>query len=1504
MNIKMEVIKRNGNTEEVSFDKIKSRILKMATKSPKLEKIDCAMISQKVIVGLYNNIKTTELDESSASICTSLVTTNPEYSILGSRIIISNNHKNTEKTFGIKFKKLYENNIISKEVYECYLDNKDTIEENINYEKDYNFDYFGYKTLEKSYLQKINNITIERIQDMFMRVSLGIHKEDIDEVIETYNNMSSKYFIHASPTLYNAGTNRPQLLSCFLLGIDDSIRGIYKCLSDCADISKWAGGIGLHISNIRSGNSYINGTNGFTSGIVPMLRVFNSTARYVNQCFLPDTPIYTLNGVRKMEDISCGDKLVTNDGSFQEVLKVYNDTVEDKDILNIQTGVTNCKVTSEHPFLVLRNQKKGINYDLIKNRLNSKFIEPEFVEGRRLNTDDFMTYVIPQYVYDIEEYTEDDCFMYGIMLGDGHITKGKTEYGVTLNNTTKQDLCIWVKEYLNQNILKYWTDERKGSYSIRWSNSHRNKFQRKMLYDNDDNKKIHDSMLHLPNNKILQILKGLIRTDGCIGNEIYYYSSSLPLIQSIIYLLMKIEILPQMSVRDRIGESHVTCHNDVITTKQLSYQLRIPKTEEISNLLGITKAQYVKFFKWNNYLMTRIKSITNEKYTGDIIEFDINKNHNYLTPIGIAHNGGKRLGSFAIYLEPHHDDIMDFLELKKNHGLEEERARDLFYGLWISDLFMERVKNNKEWSLFSPDECKNLENVWGEDYKNLYEQYEHEGKARKTMPAQQIWFKICISQIETGTPYILYKDSANRKSNQQNYGTIKSSNLCVAPDTLILTDEGHIEIEKLHNKEVNVWNGKEFSKTKIHKTGVNQDLLEVSLSDGSSVKCTPYHKFYIQEKYINNCSGDIINHKNVKAMEAQELRPNMKLIKCDYPIINSDKEFKYAYTNGIFSGDGTYNNCSIEEQSCKFKSLEGKSYCKRHIKYQNDNDTNDNEICKGISYSKKPRISLYGEKIDLLQYLDYESCGEVKNNKLNVQLNVNLEDKFFVPINYSIKSKMDWFSGYADADGCIATNQNNQSLQISSIEKGFLMNVKLMLQTCGINTKISLMRDDSQSYLPDGKGGKKYFDTKPIWRLIIASNQLQQLLDLGFNPKRLKIEKNNNIQRSATKYITIKNVEKLEKKSDTYCFNEPLRHAGIFNGVVLSQCTEIIEYSDDKEYACCTLASIGLPSFVKDKKFDFVKLREVTHIITKNLNKIIDLNFYPVPETELSNKKHRPLGIGVQGLADVFINMEIPFDSVEAKELNKQIFAVIYYSALEKSNQLSKKYGPYETFIGSPISEGKFQFDLWNVEPIESVEGLELDWDLLRHDIIENGVYNSLLLAPMPTASTSQILGFNECFEPYSSFIYARSTLAGQFEVINHKLINDLINLGLWSPEMKNKILVQDGSIQRIPEIPTKIKEIYKNSWDLSNKVLIDMSADRGAYVCQSQSLNLSIAEPTFKSLSSMHFYSWQKGLKTGIYYLRTMPKTTAQKFTVDPSTTNVNNSNTHNETHCESCSG
>jgi ribonucleoside-diphosphate reductase alpha chain len=1422
--MKMEVIKRNGCKEEVSFDKIKNRINKMANLKPLLTHIDSIEISQKVIARIYDNIRTDELDEETASICTSLITRHPEYNMLGSRIIISNNQKKTNSNLEEKLKLLVDNNIITVEIYNIYLDNKETIDNAIDYERDFNFDYFGFKTLEKSYLQKVNGETIERIQDLLMRVSIGIHKTDITSVIETYNLMSNKYFIHASPTLYNAGTLRPQLLSCFLLGIDDSITGIYKCLNDCANISKWAGGIGLHISNIRGKNSYINGTNGYTSGIVPMLRVFNSTARYVNQCFLPDTPIYTINGLKYMEDIACGDKLVTNDGSFQEVLKVYNDNVEDRDIISIQSGVTNCKVTMEHPFYVLQNQKE-LNYSIIKNRLNNKLIEPEYVESQKLTKDDFMIYPIPTYTHDINEYTLEDCYMYGLMLNNGHITKNTNEYSIILNQT-KKDLCNWVKDYLDQNLLQYSTSEYKDSYSIHWDNCHRNKFQRNMLYNNESNKIIHTSMLHLPTNKVWNILCGLINSNSGNEKELYYYSSSLTLIQSMIYLLMKVEILPELCECNSNSESN-------ITTK-IVYQLCIPKTKELCDKLNIEFSSSDKFFKYENYLYSKIKKITYEKYSGNVIEFDINKNHNYLTPIGIAHNGGKRLGSFAIYLEPHHSDILDFLELKKNHGLEEERARDLFYGLWISDLFMERVKNNQDWSLFSPDLCKNLENSYGDAYKELYIKYENEGKAVKTISAQQIWFKICTSQIETGTPYILYKDSANRKSNQRHYGTIKSSNLCVAPDTLVLTDNGHFKIKDLHKKNVNVWNGKEFSNVKVCQTGTNQDLVKVSFSDSSTLECTPEHKFYIQEKYNIQYNGDIINHKNVKSIEAKNLKKGMKLIKCDYPVINNKKELKSPYYTWKF------------DKACSM---------------------------------------IY----------DYNS-GDADIKKVNIE-----EEQYFVPINYSIRSKMEWFSeyvynnhGYGD---CIIKYGDAHGLKFYSYSKEFLINVKLMLQTCGINTKVSFGIKATRYYPPKTSGDYKYYDMPSKWKIIIRPYELQKLLDLGFNPGYLKIERNNNIQQSSTKFITVTNVEPLENKSDTYCFSEPLRHAGIFNGVITGQCTEIIEYSDSKEYACCTLSSICLPTFVNaDKTFNFVKLAEVAGVVTKNLNKIIDLNYYPVPETEVSNKRHRPLGIGVQGLADVFINMEIGFDSPEAVQLNKEIFAVIYYASLCKSNELAKIYGPYETYNNSPISEGKFQFDLWGVEPITHVNGLTLDWELLRESIKKNGVYNSLLLAPMPTASTSQIMGNNECFEPYTSFLYTRSTLAGQFEVLNHKLLKDLIDLNLWNKEMKNKILLAEGSIQNIPEIPDKLKKIYKNSWDLSNKVLIDMSADRGAYVCQSQSLNLSIAEPTFKSLSSMHFYSWKKGLKTGIYYLRTMPKTSAQKFTVEPVKNN-------SEPECTNCS-
>ncbi|MEC8603318.1 MAG: ribonucleoside-diphosphate reductase subunit alpha [Bacteroidota bacterium] len=751
----MYVLKRDNRREVVKFDKITARIKKLCYGLNPL--VTPEKVAMKVIEGLYDGVTTSELDNLAAEVAATNTITHPDYALLASRIAVSNLHKNTKKSFSETVNDLHnyidpkngeKAPLISDEVSEIVKKNADLLDSNIIYDRDFRYDYFGFKTLERSYLLKMKGEVAERPQQMIMRVAVGIHKNDLDAVIETYNYMSEGWFTHATPTLFNSGTPKPQMSSCFLLTTkEDSIEGIYDTLKQCAQISQSAGGIGLSIHDIRATGSYIKGTNGTSNGIVPMLRVFDNTARYVDQ------------------------------------------------------------------------------------------------------------------------------------------------------------------------------------------------------------------------------------------------------------------------------------------------------------------------------------------------------------------GGGKRKGSFAIYIEPWHADIFDFLDLKKNHGKEEQRARDLFYALWMPDLFMKRVEENGDWTLMCPNECKGLSDTYGKDFEKLYKKYEKEGKGRKTIKAQDLWFKILESQIETGTPYMLYKDAANSKSNQKNLGTIKSSNLC----------------------------------------------------------------------------------------------------------------------------------------------------------------------------------------------------------------------------------------------------------------------------------------------------------------------------------------------------------------------------------------TEIIEYTAPDEVAVCNLASIALPKFVKDGKFDHDKLFKVAYRVTKNLDRVIDANFYPVPEARNSNMRHRPIGIGVQGLADAFILLRYPFDSQNAKDLNKDIFETIYYAAVTASKDLAIENGPYETWKGSPISEGIFQFDMWGVKPSDRWE-----WDVLKKEVIEHGVRNSLLLAPMPTASTAQILGNNECFEPYTSNIYTRRVLSGEFIIVNKHLLRDLVKLGIWNDSLKNKLMASNGSVQNIDEIPDNIKELYKTAWEISQKVIVDMAADRGAFIDQSQSLNIFMENANFAKLTSMHFYGWKAGLKTGMYYLRTKSATDAIKFTLD----------------------
>ena len=1114
----MRVQKRSGKIEDVKFDKVTLRISNLCDGLS--DAVDPTVVAQKVFSSMYDGIKTTEIDTLSAEICIGMITEDPDYETLATRIVASNIRKQAPNNFHLAMKKLHAEGIVTEDVVKTAKEVKDSIVP----ERDFDFGYFGLKTLEKGYLLKINGDVVETPQYMWMRVAVGIHGSDVDKVLETYELMSQGNFTHATPTLFNSGTPRPQLSSCFLVANkEDSIDGIYGTITECAQISKWSGGLGVHIHNVRANKSRIRGTNGQADGIIPMLRVFNATARYVNQ-------------------------------------------------------------------------------------------------------------------------------------------------------------------------------------------------------------------------------------------------------------------------------------------------------------------------------------------------------------------GGKRKGSCAIYLEPWHADVMEFLELRLNQGDEEARTRDLFTALWIPDEFMRRVESGGDWSLMCPDECPGLSDAYGEAFDELYRKYESEGKARRTLPAQTVWKAILKSQSETGTPYMLYKDACNSKSNQKNLGTIKSSNLCVAPETKILTSDGYQTICDLKDQEVDVWNGEEWSPVVVRQTGVQQKLLTVQTSLGFSLRCTPHHKFYILR---DSESGKPYNCKQIDTVEAKDLKVGMCLIKHDLPIIeNSSKEMKYAYTHGFFCADGTTSQIGVPHR-CEYSAKEN-GFCMRHQSRVAEYD--EDGKCRANACVQHKFADLYHDKRKLVQHIVHERASVNEEcQRIRCTLPWDIEDKYFVPINFSVNTKLEWFAGLLDGDGCVCKHVggNGCSLQVASVHKEFLVNVALMLQTLGCRSTVSVMNTLREVDMPGGT-----YECNPSWRLLIASKAVEHLTTIGLKTKRLQLS-DNKPNRCATHYQRITSVEDLNEFADTYCFTEHKKHAGVFNGILTSQCTEILEKTDSEETAVCNLGSIALPKFVKDGGFDHERLHEVTKVLAKNLNKVIDINFYPTETAKRSNLRHRPIGIGVQGLADVFCLLRLPFDSEGSRALNAAIFETMYHAALEASCELAEVEGPYESFQGSPASQGVLQMDMWS-EGETKHSGL-WDWDAMR-ERVKKGLRNSLLLAPMPTASTAQILSNNECFEPFTTNIYLRRVLAGEFVVVNKYLVEDLKKIGMWSKEMRDLMIKAGGSIQNIIEIPDELKQLYKTVWEISQKCIIDMAADRGKFICQSQSMNLFVEAPTFAKLSSMHMYAWKKGLKTGMYYLRTKPKAKAIQFTLEP--------------ECVSCSG
>lgn len=1244
------VIKRNGEREIVSFDKILRRIKNLGEEAGGLN-VNYTNLCIKIIDRLYNNIPTKQIDELTSQQCASLTTTHPDYGVLAGRVVISNHQKNTTNDYLSVISSLYNFNdingnhspLISDKFYNFTKKNIETINNWFDYKRDFLIDYFGFKTLERAYLMKVNGLMVERPQHMWMRVAIAIHMDYPDwkeKIKETYDLMSQKYFTHATPTLFNAGTKRQQMSSCYLLAMkDDSIDGIYDTLKQTALISKWAGGIGLHIHNVRADGTLIRGTNGTSNGIVPMLRVFNNTARYVDQCILPETYIYTTEGPKQIQHCESNKTNIFNSKSYECIENILEHSYNGE-ILSIETmhSIEPLKITDEHPVYCIRNQKKTLNYSVIKNRLNKNIIKPEWCDAKDLTYGDLLIFKIPEYEKNIENITKDDCYMYGLILGDGSMNNSSINCYLSLNAITKTHILDFTKTYLTNKCIQFFITRENNTNRIRWNKNSILPFRYNDIYDENREKKIHPKWLNLPIDKIKFIVKGLIDSDGCKGNELVFDTTSRNLLESLRYLLLRMGIPTSGYIRDRIGQKHTSKYGDVIENKRISYCLRIPKTDVIAEIFNIESGKFFKFFIHEKFIYSRIKNITKENYRGTLYDLQMKSTHDYMIHNGIVHNGGgKRAGSFAMYIEPWHADIESFLDMKKNHGDEERRARDLFYALWMPDLFMKRVQENGMWTLMCPHKCPGLSDVYGVRFEQLYTKYENENRGNKTVKARDLWFKILDSQIETGTPYILYKDAANQKSNQKNLGTIKSSNLCTEI------------IEYSDSNETAVCN-----------------LASISLS---------------------------------------------KMVK-------DDKQFNFQGKVILY----TKNDCK---------------WCL---------------LLKALLNRKK------------VDFLEVEIMEE------------NFEE--------------------------FKINHNVQTLPQIKDETGII-------------------------------GGYDY-------------------------------------------------------------------------------CRELIK-----------------------PVFDYKLLHKITKIATKNLNKIIDLNFYPTPQTKNSNLKHRPIGLGVQGLADAYAKLDIPFHSEEAKIVNTNIFETIYHASLEASMEISRDrktvmkalklsytnklwafensnpscdtylhksdidtstldnikpiynelkllpdeyLGSYSTFCGSPASEGKLQFDLWNVTP-----STLYDWDTLRLQIAENGLRNSLLVAPMPTASTSQILGNNECFEPFTSNIYVRRTIAGEFVVVNKYLLHELIELGLWTEEIKNEIIRNNGSIQDVSQIPKKIKEKYKIVWEIPMKHILDMCADRGAYICQSQSTNLWMKEPTYQKLTSMHFYSWKKGLKTGIYYLRTKAKAAPQQFTIEP---------------------
>ncbi|AMN83842.1 class Ia ribonucleotide reductase alpha subunit [Faustovirus] len=1483
----MQVIKRDGRTEGVDLNKITNRIRLLCNDLSTT--VDPVKISVETVRNINDMIKTTELDNISASIAEGHKMIHPDYSILASRIYISNMHKSTPATFSESLELIHEKlGSIRKEVFDFVADNSAAINAMIDNNRDHNYGYLALLKLVQSYLDHekfaSQNLDIRKLLDrpqyMLMRVALGFYYNypcGLDKKLElikaTYDDLSLQLYTHATPTLYNSSKQEQQMLSCFP----------------------------------------------------------------------PDALVATVDGVKRIADIAIGDVVFTHNGIRSEVLQTHVNRLGDREFVSVKVAGTPAFVcTHDHKFRVRDVDRNGqVVYvwkraiDLctgadkmaipIDTRASQRFIEwrtlvdingvyenthtrLDLITTPRIEDEVRVVNSIPVNVELMQliaswlcaDNTDPSRVVFKARMVDDQAVKRliltiKKLFGATptiLGLTETKCLLVIYSGALHKLLCSLFAVNDAGVFG---------------MLSNADIKQVCDQIAYTLSEPSAEIQRDLFYLTRARGVSCEFTDDGKFTIPHMeyecannhrLYPVESVEILTDYKINNQtanaetlvytlgVEESHSYMVNGVIAKN--CFLLGVNDSIE-SIMETVSKAS--KISKWSGGIGVHYSKI---RARGQLIRGTNGRSSGIIPQLRIwdacantwDQGGDKRKGSIAVYLEPWHADICEFLELKLQNGADELRARNLFYAVWMNDLFMRRVEQDANWSLFSEDTAPGLSTTYdsmenGYAFTRLYEQYEREGRAVRVMKAKDLRDRIITTQMETGVPYIAYKDAANRKTNQSNIGVITGSNLCVAPETMILTDRGYFPIKSLAGQHVNVWNGDEFTDALVAKTSENQPLIRVSLSNGVDIDCTPYHKFILPDG---------------TEIEASQLQPGNKLIKYELPTIREGIEFPYAYTHGVFCGDGTYEN-SGEPKPCEFNSLNGEGYCNRHIDYKKQGDL-PSAKCQAISNMKLPRITLYDEKRVLEPILAKRipSCFE-ENGRINVKLPIDIAQKYFVPINYNLASKVAWFAGLCDADGCVVKQGASCAIQLSSVELNFLREIKLMLQTIGIDSKITKMHDAKMQMMPDGHGGQKEYMRQTCYRLLISSKPTQKLLDLGFNPRRLVINRDNRNTPNTSQYIKITQVVDLGRRDDTYCFNEPKLHRGMFNGVLAGNCAEIYEVCSADSFACCTLASINVKKYLEKLTYDngkqittewrynYRRLWEAVRRVARNLDIVIDINSYPVKECVDNNSKYRPIGIGIQGLADLFCIMRIPYLSDLASEIDVNIAATIYHAALTESCARATVFGKYEGFDGSPAAQGRLQYHMWGVAtpamstaPMHGYDDFKLDWPGLIAEIKARGLRNSLTVAYMPTASTSILLGNNESFEPYTSNIYSINGLTGKQTTCNVNMIYHLIELGLWNESMSKIIGNNRGSIQSIKEIPDSVKEIYKTVWELSQTRLLERSQARGAYIDQGESHNVFIEAPTAAKYRTIMRKGFELGLKTGSYYIRTRPAAEAIK--------------------------